>query len=123
MKIKRDSLDTLMSNYIRARAGWKCERCGNMPDRRGLHCHHYHRRRKQSVRYDPDNCLSLCLGCHQFFGENRNEEEAFMLRKLGQRGLDMLNSRARTPARYLDREAIKIWLTQEIEKLKGENNG
>ena len=117
MKIKINPLDKLMSDYIRARAGWKCERCGNVPDRRGLHCHHYHRRRKQSVRYDPDNCLSLCLGCHQFFGENRNEEEVFMLRKLGQYRLDMLNSRARRIGKP-DKEAIKIWLQIEIKKLE-----
>ena len=81
MKIKRDPLDTLFSRYIRMKAGWKCERCGSTPDKRGLHCHHaIHHRRKLSTRWDEDNCISVCLGCHQYFEENDEYEQDFMIR-------------------------------------------
>ncbi len=119
MKIRRDPLDTLFSNYIRAKAGWRCQRCGNKPDPRGLHCHHFNRRRKQSTRFDEDNCLSLCLGCHQYFDENRDEEREFMLRKLGQEGFDMLEGRVRIYGK-VDREAVKLYLREQIKKLEEE---
>jgi len=115
MRIKIDPLDALFSKYIRMKAHWKCERCGNTPARRGLHCHHFERRRKQSTRFDPDNCLSLCLGCHQFFGENREEEELFMINKLGADRFNMLRARARTPQKP-DRQAIRLWLKEELKK-------
>ena len=119
MRVKISPLDKLFSEFIKKRAGWKCERCGNMPDKRGLHCHHYERRRKKSVRFDPDNGISLCLGCHQFLGENHDEEKAFMIHKLGQEGLDMLQARARTPARYIDKNAITLYLKAQIKELGG----
>lgn len=119
IRIKRNPLDKLFSDYIRAKAGWKCERCGNVPDRRGLHCHHFQRRRKQSTRFDEDNCLSLCLGCHQFFQENDEEEKFFMVQKLGQERFDMLLVRARTLTKYVDKSAIELYLRAKIQELKG----
>lgn len=116
LRVRIDPLDTLFSVYIRRKAGWKCERCGNMPDRRGLHCHHFHRRRKQSTRFDPDNGVSLCLGCHQYFGENKDHEEAFMIAKLGEERFDMLQARAMIKCKP-DRSAIKLWLKQQLEDL------
>ncbi len=98
------------------RAEWKCERCGNRPAKKGLHCHHFIRRRYKATRYDPDNGVSLCLGCHQYFSENRDEEEAFMINKLGQRGVDMLKARARVID--LDRELIKLYLEEQIKLLE-----
>ena len=117
MRIKLKPLDKLFSDYIRARAGWKCERCGNTPSRQGLHCHHFHRRRKMSTRFDEDNALSLCFGCHQFFGENKEEEKAFMLQKLGQRAYDMLEVRANTPQK-VDEQAIELYLRIKIKEVE-----
>lgn len=116
MKIKINSLDALFSRYIRAKAGWRCERCGNKPDRRGLHVHHFHRRRKMATRYDSENCLSLCLGCHQYFHENRKEEEAFLLQKLGQDRFDMLEARSRTPQK-VDVDLLTLYFEQILKEL------
>ena len=117
LKIRRDPLDKLFSDYVRAKAGWKCERCGSMPDRRGLHCHHFERRRKLSTRFDEMGCSSLCLGCHQYLGENREEDKAFLINKIGQREFDMLEGRARITQK-IDRDAIKLYLEEQIRKLK-----
>lgn len=118
LKVKVDPLDTLFSLYIRMRAKWKCERCGSRPDKRGLHTHHFIRRRFRAVRYDPDNGIALCLGCHQYFDENREEEKAFMVNKLGQKAIDMLRNRMRQGKP--DRKAVKLYLREEIRKLERE---
>jgi len=91
-----------------------------MPDRRGLHCHHFERRRKKSVRWDEDNGVSLCFGCHQYLDENRDEEKAFMIRKLGQQGVDMLKARTRAYG-MPDRVLITIYLKQKIKELENDN--
>lgn len=122
MKIRRDPLDEIFSEYIRATAGWKCERCRNMPDRRGLHCHHFEKRRKKSTRWDEDNALSLCWGCHQYFQENRNEEVAFMICKLGQERFDMLKSRSRIPAHYIDKSALMLYYQHKLKEIKGKED-
>jgi hypothetical protein len=116
LKVRRDPLDILFSNFIRMRAGWSCERCGSMPARQGLHCHHFIRRRNQNTRYDPDNGVSLCLGCHQYLSENRDEEEIFMIRKLGQQGVDLLRSRSRQIKP--DKELIRLYLREQIRLLE-----
>ena len=120
MHVKIKPLDKKWSDYIRAKAGWRCERCGNTPARRGLHCHHFHRRRKMSTRYDEDNCLSLCLGCHQFFGENRDIEIAFMAKKLGQKAFDDLQIRSQLHWK-VDEQAVKLYLKEKLKDLEDAN--
>lgn len=92
MNIKITKTDRLFSNFIRDRDGWNCQRCGkhydksNTSDRQGLHCSHYYSRGKKSVRFEPDNCIALCYGCHKLWGhgDERDKYEAFMRKKLGQ---------------------------------------
>jgi hypothetical protein len=74
----------------------------------------------KSVRYDPDNAIAATFGSHQHLDSEPLEKTMFWKKKLGEDKFNMLNARARTPARYLDKEAIKMWLKQEIGKLKGE---
>jgi len=49
-------------------------------------------------------------------GENKDEEEAFMIRKIGQEGIDLLKARARYTVK-IDRELIKLYLEKRIEEL------
>ncbi len=48
------------------RANGHCERCGKLPDWRGLACHHIeHRKMGGSKRLDTeDNLIALCGKCH-----------------------------------------------------------
>ena len=91
MRIKVDKLDILFSKYIRLRDR-VCQRCGGST---GLGCSHYHGRRKQSVRYDEENCMALCWGCHSYLGANPLEHTEFMIKRLGQEKFDELLHRAR----------------------------
>ncbi len=120
LKIKRNSLDALMSEYVRKRAHGYCERCAKFFGWQSLQSCHYHSRRKLSVRYDDANLIACCFGCHEYFHENPEEFKAFMKMKLGERGLDMLDSRARVTWPRPDEVLIALWLKQEIAKLEKE---
>ncbi len=120
MKVRISPLDKLFSEYIRRRAKGVCERCGIYKGFSGLQCCHYHSRRKRSTRYDPDNALALDFGCHQYFHENPDEFKEFMRRRLGERELDLLDSRSRVTWPRPDEALIELWLNAEISKLEGE---
>ena len=111
MKIKRDPLDILAANHIKLR-DIRCQRCGGTS---GLQTAHFHSRRKRSVRYDPDNLCLLCFGCHIYLDGNPLEKVEFFRERLGDK-FDLLNSRARTPARYIDKAAIKLYLQEKIKE-------
>ena len=127
--VKRSTLDVKFSDYIRAKAGWRCERCGSyFVERPGkaLQCSHYYGRRKEAVRFDPDNADSLCAGCHQFFGEHREDSTdpktglrrdgytSWKLKKIGPTAFDFLTLKANTPGRP-DYKMINLWLTRVLQ--------
>lgn len=92
IKVKIRRTDTLFSNFIRDKDQWICQRCKtpydkhSTSDRQGLHCSHFYGRGREGTRFEPDNCISLCMACHLRWGhgDERDEYKAFMLRKLGE---------------------------------------
>ena len=90
--IKRTTGDKYFSDYIREKANWTCERCGKVFD--GPHAaiqnSHYFTRGNPRVRFDPDNCSCLCVGCHDWFTKNPHDHSEFMRRKLGEVRYDAL---------------------------------
>jgi len=68
-KIKRLRSDIYFSELIRTRDDWSCQKCGKTfiqgVDSKKLHCAHvWFGRANLSTRWEPLNCLSLCVGCH-----------------------------------------------------------
>ncbi len=68
-KIKRTRTDIIFSEYVRERDHWKCVKCDKQfiqgVDSRKLHCAHiWFGRANINTRWEPLNCLSLCIGCH-----------------------------------------------------------
>ena len=114
MRIKIDPLDKLFAQYIKLRDKW-CQRCGGAS---GLQTAHFHSRRKRSVRYDPDNACLLCFGCHIYLDGNPLEKVEFFKQILGEEAFDLLNARARITYPKLDKEAIKLYLKEQIRKLE-----
>ena len=84
----------------------------------GLHCSHFHGRRKVSVRFDEDNAIALCFGCHRHMEENPPEHVTFFQQKLGMIKYDLLTIKANTQVKP-DLELIKIWLKSELQKIEG----
>ena len=121
MKIRIDPLDTLFSKFIRMRAMQRvhgCEKClAGKTDYKQLQCAHYKGRRKKSTRWDEDNCSGLCFGCHQYFEENHDEFTEWLKQRLGEEEFDLLNSRARTPARFIDKNLLMIYFKQKIAEM------
>lgn len=78
--IKITPADSAFSKCVRARAGYKCQRCGAQHDKtsRGLHCSHHHRRGHWGIRFHPDNAESLCYGCHSLTGGTQDRIDEVM---------------------------------------------
>lgn len=121
MKIRRDPLDVLFSEYIRKRSKGYCARCGKYYGWKRLQACHFHSRRKKSVRYDPDNACACDFGCHQYLDSNPLEKIDVFHRLLGEEKFTHLNIRAMQTHPKLDKEIIKIFLQEQIKMLeKGE---
>ena len=116
MKIKITGLDKKFSHFIRSRDDWKCQRCFKQykPPTSGLHNSHFWGRRNKSVRFDPENCIALCYGCHSHFTANPVLHRMFFLRRLGEIRYNALMVRANTPKKP-DYEMINLWLSQELK--------
>lgn len=100
MRIKLDPADRVFSQYIRKRDG-KCLRCGSIVqfNDKGLPIthqnSHYYGRGKESTRFDPENCDTLCHGCHQYWGSTYREDyRNFKIEQLGKARFDALTLRA-----------------------------
>ena len=118
LKIRIDSLDSLVSEYVRKRTKGFCERCGKYYGWQNLQACHFHSRRKISVRYDADNLAGCDFGCHQWLDGNPLEKVEFFQNRLGQVKFDLLNSRARITFPRPDKKMLTIYYQQEIKKLE-----
>ena len=116
-RIKRDPADIWFSKYIRLKAGFICAVCKRFCGENGGEASHFHGRRKESVRFDEDNVVCSCFGCHRRFTEMPQEHRAWKLKQLGQQRFDALNVRANLPAQK-DRKLMAIVWRAEYDKLK-----
>lgn len=97
-KIKLSKVDKLMSDWIRERDGWQCQRCAAnfIPPTSGLHHAHFIGRGHKSTRWCPENGVALCYGCHSHFdGAGREEFREFMLSRLGKKKFEELLEKGR----------------------------
>jgi|SRR3990167_2743989 len=119
MNIKISKLDKLFSQYIRTRAGWRCERCGIQytPPTSGLHCGHVFSRSKKSTRFDVDNCNSWCYGCHSYLDRNPLEKYKWHIKKIGQKKFDQLYLRSNIPEK-IDTKLMELWINELLKKEK-----
>jgi len=116
LKIKLTNLDRLFSKYIRARDQY-CQRCGSP---RSLQCSHFWGRAKKSVRFDEENCIALCFGCHAFLGAHPALHRDFFLERLGQERYDLLEARAYQVGKP-DVAALTLYYNSKIEEVSNGN--
>ncbi len=103
---KNRPADTRWSKYIRTEArmcqfGITCQpkerykEDGSL-DISYMDCVHFYGRRKESTRFDSQNTLSGCKGCHKYLHNHPTEHKEFMKKFLG-KDFDLLTIRANTP--------------------------
>lgn len=115
MKIRIDPLDRLFGVFIKLRDKY-CQRCGGTS---GLQTAHFYGRGQKSTRWDEQNACLLCFGCHVHLDSQPLEKVEFFKQRLGEREFDLLQARARTPARFIDKAGITLYLKEKIKELGG----
>lgn len=100
MALKLRTSDRVFSQYIRLRDG-KCMRCKSpvRTNGKGLpvshQCSHYFGRARENTRFDPENCDTLCGGCHRIWGsDDREAYREFKIEQLGEKGFADLRLRS-----------------------------
>ncbi len=110
--MKRDKFDIAMSNLIRERANWTCERCNTYyPEgqRSGLEHSHIWGRRRHSVRWEPDNGMALCTGCHSFVSSNPDDHKKLARLKFGTRRYNEIRLQANSIRRWNPWEKVELY--------------
>ena len=90
--MKRCKFDILVSKIIRQKMDNTCEACKQTFDR--TEAAHIFGRRHRSVRWDLDNILCLCHGCHRKYTENPVDFTRFLERYMGDDALNDLSIKA-----------------------------
>ena len=129
---KYKELDDMFSQFVRRRAIIRCggcERCGAQkidvqldsgtvtPGWKQLDCAHLISRVHKGTRWDADNALGLCSGCHFFIDREPESKIEFAKSKLGEEIYELLRIRAMTTTK-VDLAAVRIYLKQLLEKLE-----
>lgn len=135
--IKRSPLDDAVSEYVREKAGWTCERClrpcpprllkGGRCGNEELHASHFYSRANQRIRTNPENIAALCRSCHKFMGENPHEHSEFFRKRLGAKRYEALtvlaNTRLSTKrSKFEDKIEAAHWRS-ETKKLRQAREG
>jgi 5-methylcytosine-specific restriction endonuclease McrA len=122
MNIRIDKADTVFSKAIRTRDKFKCVRCDReYPEGKGLQVHHFFGRRYENTRFDPENVISVCFGCHRFFHENPLQQVEFFEERLGKTRFDELKLRANMYCKR-DRKMALLKAKKYLELMEKEND-
>lgn len=116
--------DYYFSLFIRNRDNWTCKRCGAYDPPRPeaaykshMQNSHFFGRTMEPVRFDEQNCDTLCHGCHRYWEkEDRVGYQAFKVKQLGQQGFDRLVFRAYKGPR-VDRFYIALFYYKKLKAM------
>jgi len=120
-------LDRLARTLIMVRAGaelvaespekWRgtCQRCRRIQN---LSWCHVFTRGAWSVRWDPENSWAWCRGCHRYLDQHWDAKMDWIIGKIGKDRFELLRIR-KGPGRGRDYAATRIYLEQEIRKIRG----
>ena len=122
-KMKLDPADKAFSMFIRLRDR-QCMRCYSPVsfNAKGLpvthQASHFFGRARESTRFDESNVDTLCGACHRIWGsDDREGYRVFKIKQLGQQGYDLLQLRANTVDKSIDRKMIAMYYRQELRKM------
>jgi hypothetical protein len=119
-KSEKLKLDGLFSKFIRLRADGKCQHCGKEVGFKRLNCMHFISRRILSTRWDTENALAGCPGCHFYLDEHPYEKTDFFKKYLGSDKFEELCIRGNVITHGgIDRDALEAELKEKIKVLEG----
>lgn len=124
-EIRTERLDAYFSKFVRLRDGLICQRCLKtfLRGDQGLHCAHFIGRANHATRWDPDNCVALCYGCHQFMDTHKGTVfRVWLSQRLGQEKFDALVERSQKSGKRTRAEKLELG-EQVREWLRSVNDG
>lgn len=121
MKIKLLKQDILFAKWIKKRDNYTCIRCGrkfdscNSKEMRGLTCSHFWSRRHWNTRFLPENCDSICYGCHSYIeSDKQGWYRDFKITQLGQEEYKRLEWLANTSGNKKESlYEFNLWIPNE----------
>lgn len=115
--IRIDPADRYFSLYVRYRDNWTCQRCGAQyePGSRSIHASHFWGRAREATRFDPENVVAHCHGCHSFFTANPELHRAWKLKQIGQPAYDRLMVRAQLH-QSKDRKMAELYWKEKLKQ-------
>jgi hypothetical protein len=107
-------LDALARRLVMLRDRDTCQKCGRVEV---IQWAHIHTRGVHSMRWEPDNSLALCKGCHYQGHLHPTEFSAWFTGRFPERAARLTLMR-QTP-RKMDRKLMRLWLEQEANRMEG----
>lgn len=112
--LQKDIKDTdrEFSKFIVRRDG-KCMRCGST---QMLSCSHFHGRANYATRFEPMNCITFCVVCHDFMESKKSGEYLdFMVDWLGRDRFFVLDSLSKIRISKVDSLILAKNLLKKVE--------
>jgi len=118
--MKRSAADIAFSKCVRERSEWTCEYCKRNfeHNKGGLHCSHVFGRAARSVRFDADNAMAHCNGCHRKLEQHPLEFTAHYKEVRGEGIHDILLEKWRNVKRKITKLEEKDIAKHYQEQLK-----
>ena len=109
-KLKK-KLDTVFSLKVRERDKFTCQKCGKQ--HKQVHCAHIFSRNNLSVRYEMQNCITLCYFCHLQWAHRFPVEFTLWIKsKIGERLFEKLRKQSQIiindPRTFLDEKSKEL---------------
>ncbi len=109
-KLKK-KLDTIFSLKVRARDGFRCQKCGKVEKHN--HCAHIFSRNNLSVRYEMNNAICLCYYCHLMYAHREPVEFVLWVKnKIGEKLFEKLRKQSQQiiddPRTFLEQKQIEL---------------
>lgn len=72
-------------------------------------CSHFMGRGKEATRHDPENCDTLCYGCHAYFTAHPAHHLEWQIETKGQAKVDEIVARSNTYKKRDDKTEAALW--------------
>lgn len=114
-------LDTPFSEAIRRRAMIRvggCEKCKRgKTSYKELDCAHFYNRNTFATRWNDENCIGLCGGCHFYLDTHKDIFRAWMRKQLGRRRFRLLEIQSQQRGKT-DKAAVGLYIKDLLKRMK-----